>query len=198
MYSIGINNFVFKGKKQQAYRPKDFTGTVEKTNKKGENFILKYRDGKIKSSTRKGEEREYKIYLYNNIQEYTSDEIKFDRHKFADGMQLDSDQFYSTGKPEEFMVITRPDKSTAHYYFALINKNAVYNDEPLVKSWTSTFHFDTLCGSKAPVKTVFKSGGQEKFEFKTLNEAKEYFASEYGIDADFMNLKSFYNKRSHR
>ncbi len=168
-----INNF---------YTKNNFLGKIYK-DKKGNNWELNYDDkGRITSSYKNGSK--YKTYEYDNA---SSKDIIYDfgDHKFKDGSMLSNRGYYSIKNENVEKSIIY---CNGELFFVLKNKKPMYQKEPV---YSVTKVFDN--GEETTKLTLNKEEeGIEKIEFNTLDEAKDYFLKEYGIDANFPSLNLAY------
>lgn len=173
----------FKGQTKKAEARPSKDGTISVTNKKGDEYKIEYSGGRMKKVLKNGEF--YKQYYYSK-QKMPLSTYAF--HTFNDGSKINESFFYSIGDTENTTVLLG---DMYHSATIIKNPNPKYKNEPIV---TVNHHSP---GKEDEMITVRKADGEERFEFKSPDEAKEYFLNEYGIDAEFLNLnQAFYIKEA--
>ncbi len=158
----------------------NFNGKISNIDKKGNNWTFEYINGKIAFSYKNG--ILYKLYSYND----KIPENMKENHVFTDGTKIEEDQYFGIDDIQTSLIYVK-DKDNGDVSYTIIrNNNPKYKDEPVVKVKKHSIYSSE---KKPAINTVYNKDGIEKTEIKTLEEASEYFMKNYGIEADFINLK---------
>ena len=163
-----------------------YTGSIKFSDKSGSEWELVYKDGLIACSVKNGELcKQYKRYeekkdRYGDIipDEYERYVDSFGEKVFSDGTKMPNDQYFEY-KPKVTSIHSK--KGGKNIYTDIIsNPNAKYLNEPRIIVIKNSPDENT-----SSCFTYKKPNGETKAEFKSVDEANDYFKNEYGIDAQF-------------
>lgn len=158
-----------------------FSGSINYKDSKEDDWKIEYEKGRITMSSKN--DKPYKIYSYNT----DFDDIHssyFQNHLFDDNTSLKEFDYWKWNYSDiNYRNILKLDSEKnqdfVECYDILINKKPKYKNEPILKFWVNGL-----------LSTELRSRlGKEKNEFLTKEDAAKYFKKEYGIDAQFINLK---------
>ncbi len=162
---------IFKNGTAYDLNGKKYTGRIIVKDKNGKPDMTLYYDKGLIIRSEKGD-MVYKMYRRFDLGGNSE-------HIFSDGSKLTDDEFYNNIPTETTVIVQGENISEITQ-----NKNAKYANEPIL--YLRRYKIGNP--DKYKEFKILKSDGEEKFEFKNLDEAKKFFMEEYGIEADFDNL----------
>ena len=166
-----------------------YTGSIKFKDKSGSEWELVYKEGLISRSIKNGElYKQYTRYeekkdRYGDIipDEYEKYVDLFGEKVFSDGTKMPSNQYFEY-KPKITSIHSK--KGAKNVYTDIIsNPSAKYTDEPRIIVIKNSPDENT-----SSYFTYRKPNGETKTEFKSIDEANDYFKNEYGIDAQFETI----------
>lgn len=153
---------------------KPYSGTLQARNKHGDEFLLCYENGKIKTSEKNG--KLYKSYYYNS-----DDGGRY--HCFKDNSVLTYQHLYHIYE-DDIVQIRNYENKTRHYIMR--NDKNGFQNEPKVFCHVTA---ELRSKKKLDAKTI-PLNNIKNVDFASIDEAKSYFLEKYGINANFKDLKT--------
>lgn len=164
---------IFKDGRATYENNKPYGGTVEYRDKNGNAFSFIFSRGELKYSAKNGEIlKEYSSGNSDNCDSVV---------KFPDGSMLQEQDYYNyhIGDIHRFRVAN---KESGKVTCVARNMSPKYKGEPRII-------IETQNGEEPKVTQRFlNEEGEEKINFSSVDEANEYFMSEYKIDAHFDSI----------
>ncbi len=165
----GDEQAYFKNGRAFLQNDEPYSGIIYHKDKSGNSWKFICKNGEIMQSVKNREV--FKSYKYLPFPTLPT------QHTFSDSSKLADDQFYNSTGLKSTQI---QHKGTTTEIIQ--NKNAKYKNEPRLVIQKTEPNGDKT------TKMLIKEDGEEKTEFKSVEEASEYFKTEYGIDAKFSNL----------